>query len=207
MNDVFYGNTVSAWIAAAGIAAAVALALYGVRYFIQCRLSKMAEHTETKLDDILLAVLGSTYFAFILLAALYIGSLSLALPAKTALILSRLAVAGLLFQAAMWGDAGIRAGNLSIAAQVVLGADNITVSGTSSGTPVADTSAVSAASSGASNADGGVSSATAALSQGLSEAARSAEELKKFFKPTFISAEVIGHGDCEPGEKPPCKKE
>ena len=102
------------------------------------------------------------------------------------------------------GDAGIRAGNLNIAAQVVLGADNITVSGTSSGTPVADTSAVSAASSGASNADGGVSSATAALSQGLSEAARSAEELKKFFKPTFISAEVIGHGDCEPGEKPPC---
>lgn len=109
MNDVFYGNTVSAWIVAAGIAAAVALALYGVRYFIQCRLSKMAEHTETKLDDILLEVLGSTYFAFILLAALYIGSLSLELPAKAALILSRLAVAGLLFQAAMWGDAGIRA--------------------------------------------------------------------------------------------------
>lgn len=93
------------------------------------------------------------------------------------------------------GDAGIRAGNLNIAAQVVLGADNISVSGSSSGTPVADTSAVSAASSGASNAGGEVSNATAALSQNLADAARSAEELKQAFKPTFITAEVIGHGE------------
>ena len=93
------------------------------------------------------------------------------------------------------GDAGIRAGNLNIAAQVVLGADNISVSGTSTGTPVADASAVSAASSGASNAGGEVASATSSLAQNLSEAARAAEELKKAFRPTFISAEVIGHGD------------
>lgn len=93
------------------------------------------------------------------------------------------------------GDAGIRAGNLNIAAQVVLGADNISVSGTSTGTPVADTSAVTAASSGASNAGGDVSSTTAALANNLAEAARAAEELKKAFKPTFISAEVIGYGE------------
>ncbi len=93
------------------------------------------------------------------------------------------------------GDAGIRAGNLNIAAQVVLGADNITVSGSSAGTPVADTSAVTAASSGASNAGGDVSSTTAALSQNLADAARAAEELKQAFKPTFITAEVIGHGE------------
>jgi hypothetical protein len=93
------------------------------------------------------------------------------------------------------GDAGIRAGNLNIAAQVVLGADNISVSGSSAGTPVADTSAVTAASSGATNADGGVSNATAALSSNLADAARAAEELKQSFKPTFITAEVVGHGD------------
>ena len=92
-----------------------------------------------------------------------------------------------------------------IAAQVVIGADNISVTGSSTGTPVADTSAVTAASSGASNAGGDISTATAALAQTLGEAARVAEELKQSFKPTFISAEVIGHGDCEPGEKPPCR--
>lgn len=109
MNEVFYGNTISTWIVAAAIATAVALALYGSRYFIKCRLSKLAERTETKIDDILLEVLGSTYSVFILLAALFVGSLSLDLPERAALIVSRLAVAALLFQAALWGDAGIRA--------------------------------------------------------------------------------------------------
>jgi hypothetical protein len=93
------------------------------------------------------------------------------------------------------GDAGIRAGNLNIAAALVLGADNISVSGTSTGTPVADTSAVTAATSGATNADGGTSDATAALASNLADAARAAEELKQAFKPTFISAEVVGHGE------------
>jgi len=40
-----------------------------------------------------------------------------------------------------------------------------------------------------------VSSSTAALAQNLAEAARTAEALKQAFKPTFISAEVIGHGE------------
>ncbi|MDP3138695.1 MAG: filamentous hemagglutinin family protein [Burkholderiaceae bacterium] len=93
------------------------------------------------------------------------------------------------------GDAGIRAGNLNIAAAVVLGADNISVSGSSNGTPVADTSAVTAASSGATSGDGGTAAATAALSSNLADAARAAEELKQSFKPTFITAEVVGHGE------------
>lgn len=92
------------------------------------------------------------------------------------------------------GDAGIRANNLNIAAQVVLGADNIAVAGTSTGTPVADASAVSATTSGATSQGDDVSKATAALSQNLSDAARTSDEMKKL-KPTFISTEVIGHGE------------
>ncbi len=92
------------------------------------------------------------------------------------------------------GDAGIRAGNLNIAAQVVLGANNISVAGTSTGTPVADASAVSATTSGSTSQGDDVSKATAALSQNLSDAARTADEVRKI-KPTFISTEVIGHGE------------
>ncbi|WP_306463963.1 filamentous haemagglutinin family protein [Nitrosospira sp. NpAV] len=92
------------------------------------------------------------------------------------------------------GDAGIRANNLNIAAQVVLGADNIAVAGTSTGTPVADASAVSATTSGATSQGDDVSKATAALSQNLSDAARTADAMRKL-KPTFISAEVIGRGE------------
>jgi filamentous hemagglutinin family protein len=93
------------------------------------------------------------------------------------------------------GDAGIRAGNLNIAAQVVLGADNISVSGTATGTPVADTRAVTATSSGAVTAGDDVSKTTAALSQNLADATRAAEQLKQAFKPSFVSVEVVGFGE------------
>ncbi|ARO86907.1 filamentous hemagglutinin [Nitrosospira lacus] len=92
------------------------------------------------------------------------------------------------------GDAGIRANNLNIAASVVLGADNIAVAGTSTGTPVADASAVSATTSGAASQGDDVSKATAALSQNLSDAARTSDAMRQL-RPTFISAEVIGRGE------------
>jgi hypothetical protein len=93
------------------------------------------------------------------------------------------------------GDAGIRAGNLNIAAQVVLGADNITVSGTSAGTPVADASAVTASASGATTAGGDVSSTLAAMNQSATDSARSAQALSDSFKPSFVRVDVLGFGE------------
>ncbi|MDQ3185132.1 MAG: filamentous hemagglutinin family protein [Pseudomonadota bacterium] len=92
------------------------------------------------------------------------------------------------------GDAGIRANNLNIAAQIVVGAENIAVAGTATGTPVADASAVSATTSGATSQGDDVAKTAAALSQNLSDAARTSDAMKKL-KPTFISTEVIGHGE------------
>lgn len=94
------------------------------------------------------------------------------------------------------GDAGIRAGgNLTIAAQQVVGADNIQVGGVSAGVPISNDGAAAAASTSAGNIGTDAATATASLSQNLSDAVRAAEEMKNAFKPTFISAEVIGHGD------------
>ena len=56
------------------------------------------------------------------------------------------------------GDAGIVAGNLTIAATAVLGANNITVSGTSVGVPV-DTGGLGLSLAGASNAASGAGKA------------------------------------------------
>ncbi|MCL5060775.1 MAG: filamentous hemagglutinin family protein [Candidatus Thermoplasmatota archaeon] len=94
------------------------------------------------------------------------------------------------------GDAGIRAGgNLTIGADRVVGADNIQVGGISSGVPISNDGAAAAAATSAGNVGSEATSATASLSQNLAEAVRAAEELKNAFKPTFISAEVIGHGE------------
>jgi hypothetical protein len=94
------------------------------------------------------------------------------------------------------GDAGIRsAGNLTLGAQQVIGADNIQTGGLSVGVPAADAGAISAATGAATGGGEDVAKTTAALSENLANAARAAEELKKAFKPTFITAEVIGHGE------------
>lgn len=93
------------------------------------------------------------------------------------------------------GDAGIRAGNLNIAAQIVLGSDNIAVSGTSSGTPVADTSAITAAASGATTGGDDGSRATAALNQSLAESAQSAQTQAQAVRPSLVRVEVLGFGD------------
>jgi hypothetical protein len=93
------------------------------------------------------------------------------------------------------GDAGIRAGNLNIAAQIVLGSDNIAVSGTSSGTPVADTSAITAAASGATTGGDEVARATTALNQSLAESAQTAQSLAQAVRPSLVRVEVLGFGD------------
>lgn len=93
------------------------------------------------------------------------------------------------------GDAGIRAGNLNIAALVVLGADNISVSGTSAGTPVADTSAVSAASSGATSGGDDTSKVVAALNQAAAESAKAAQELAASLRPSVVRVDVLGFGE------------
>jgi hypothetical protein len=93
------------------------------------------------------------------------------------------------------GDAGIRAGNLNIAAQVVLGADNISVTGTSAGTPVADISAVTAASSGATGGSDDSARTIAALNQAASESAQAAQEIAASLRPSVVRVDVLGYGE------------
>ena len=93
------------------------------------------------------------------------------------------------------GDAGIRAGNLNVAALDFKGADNVSVSGKSVGVPVADTSAVTAAASGASSMGDDASKTIAAASQNAAEAARTAQTLATALKPTIVRVDVLGYGE------------
>jgi small-conductance mechanosensitive channel len=109
MQFVSLGNTLITWVSAIGLGAAAAISMIGVRKFVIGRLVALSTRTDTRYDDIALKVVQSTYSLFILLIAVYVGSLWLQLPAQAELILSRLAVAAFLVQLAFWGDAGIRA--------------------------------------------------------------------------------------------------
>lgn len=92
------------------------------------------------------------------------------------------------------GDAGIRAaGNLTLAALRVVGADNISVGGISTGVPVSDSGAFAGALSGVSNLGADTSKIAEKATQDLSASA--ANPVKNTFRPSFLTVEVIGFGD------------
>lgn len=93
------------------------------------------------------------------------------------------------------GDAGIRAGNFFGGALKFLNEGNFTVTGASQGTPVADTSALTATMSGASSAGNDISSTVAAQNQGSQGAAQAAQALADAFKPKFVRVDVLGFGE------------
>ena len=94
------------------------------------------------------------------------------------------------------GDAGIVAGNLTIAATAVLGADNISVSGVSVGVPV-DTGGFAAALTGVS----AVASSASNAAQDTVAPTRQAEESATPLADQalgFLDVFITGFGDCDP---------
>ena len=88
-------------------------------------------------------------------------------------------------------EAGIAAGNFLAVATQVLGANNITVTGTSSGVPVASTGSVAGAMTGVSNA---AADATKSIANDITRQATNNTSVKTPM-PSLISVEVIGLGD------------
>jgi filamentous hemagglutinin family protein len=88
-------------------------------------------------------------------------------------------------------EAGIAAGNFLAVATQVLGANNITVTGTSSGVPVANTGSVAGAMTGVSNA---AADATKSIANDITRQATTNTTVKTPM-PSLISVEVIGLGD------------
>jgi filamentous hemagglutinin family protein len=88
-------------------------------------------------------------------------------------------------------EAGIAAGNFLAVATQVLGANNITVTGSSSGVPVASTGSVAGAMTGVSNA---AADATKSIANDITRQATTNTTVKTPM-PSLISVEVIGLGD------------
>ncbi|MBL0921877.1 MAG: mechanosensitive ion channel [Phycisphaerales bacterium] len=81
-SEVVLGNALAVWIAAAGLAALVYLAVKIVRSVALSRLRKVSQRTVNRWDDLLAAMLGRVRGFFAVAAGVYAGSLLLALPAQ-----------------------------------------------------------------------------------------------------------------------------
>ena len=97
------------WIMALGVTVGSTALMYFVRCFAIRKTHQLAQRASTRLAEFVSKMLHTTYITFLLCIGVYLGSLFLVLPANYKIIISRIAVAALILQLAVWADAGLRA--------------------------------------------------------------------------------------------------
>lgn len=105
---IYHGNSVKTWLIAAGIVALVVVGARIVRGVVALRLKRLAGKTDTRLDDLVLDMLGHTRTIPILVLALYVGSLTLTLDPRIHYYMPMVAAAALIVQLGVWGSAALR---------------------------------------------------------------------------------------------------
>jgi len=103
----FWGNSISVWLLALVVAAAVAGALWFARGVIRGRAAKAAARTANRWDDLVVAVLERTRMWFLLGAGLYAGSWFILLPEATRSAVNRGAAVLLILQSGFWLNTAI----------------------------------------------------------------------------------------------------
>ena len=102
------GNSLLAWLIAAGVLLVVFGALMLVRRLLLNRAAKLAARTTTGFDDLLVSVLGRTHAIFFFVVALSAAaSVSLKLPRQVLGYLGMAVGAAFIVQLLVWGNEGI----------------------------------------------------------------------------------------------------
>jgi small-conductance mechanosensitive channel len=105
LNESYFGNTVHEWAAGAITAAVVFALLLTVRQLVKRRLKIFSKRTATRVDDLLVEVMGRTKYIFLIAFSLYAGSLNLTLSESARQILSIVVRLSILLQIGIWASA------------------------------------------------------------------------------------------------------
>ena len=98
----YFGNSLLRWWIALVVFLAVLVALRLARHVLYIRLAKLAERTDTDLDDLISALLGRTKKLVLVVVAASVAGRSLELPPGVELALHRLLFIAIAIQAGIW---------------------------------------------------------------------------------------------------------
>lgn len=110
LTETFLGNTVELWIRATAVAIGTLLLFYIGRRYVVHRIAKLASRTTNPLDDMIVEIVKSTKWFFIIMISISAGVQLLTLPGKVEPYIETAAMMALLMQVAIWGNAAIRFG-------------------------------------------------------------------------------------------------
>lgn len=107
LQSTYLGNTGEAWLRAAGIALLIGVGIRFVFWRVVVRVERWSRTTRTSVDDMIVATLKGTKVFFILIAAIWGGSLALSLPDSLRSGLSVVMRVATILQGALWANAAM----------------------------------------------------------------------------------------------------
>ena len=108
LETVYWGNTLRSYLVAFSVLVAIMVVVRVAKFVLVKRVGKLAERTETRLDDTIIDMVSATKMWLTIFVALYAASLFLLLPMELALKTRTAAVIALLLQIGVWSTAAIR---------------------------------------------------------------------------------------------------
>lgn len=106
LGKIYFGNTTQTWLVASGILLIAFTILKTVHSLAISRLSRIAEKTETQIDDLFVAILKSTKFFTLMLISAYLASTVVTLKSSTEAHLMKAVMLVLILQAGLWASTG-----------------------------------------------------------------------------------------------------
>jgi len=104
LDQKILGEGLPDWLLAGAVTIATLLVLRAVLHVANSRLSRAAARTATHWDDVAVNIIARTTWPFLLLLAIYAGSLFLELPDRAVRLAQHVLIAGILLQAGVWGS-------------------------------------------------------------------------------------------------------
>jgi len=109
LDFAFLANDLESWAIAIALTLGITLGLHWLRRFVLHKMQVLSRRTDTVADDLVAKMLRKTYIAGMLAVSSYLGSLALDLTDRQRLVVSRVAIAAIILQLAIWGDTLLRA--------------------------------------------------------------------------------------------------
>jgi len=99
---VHYGGDLRRWLVAIALATLILLVIWLVKRLVTIRLRGLIERSVNVVDDLVLALVKKTKWPFVLVVAVYVGSLVLELPPGHRLVVHRLFAISFFLQIGVW---------------------------------------------------------------------------------------------------------
>ena len=108
LTDIFWGNELHRWLIALAVTIGVLVVLRLIEQVLIVRVQRLSEKTSNTIDDSVIGALRKTKFLFLLIVALFVGSLSLSLNETVRSVLWHTLVIASVIQGGLWASSGLQ---------------------------------------------------------------------------------------------------